>query len=105
MMLEMLEEVRLKTIVDRSRRDPQSVPVLHALGWRRPRLRSIILGASSDLAPNEQTYKTQVYDVDREEIRRRDTALPRLTVATLKILKSTFHESCRLLACWDRGAL
>jgi len=27
-------------IVDRRRRGPQSVPVLQALGWRRPRLRN-----------------------------------------------------------------
>src|ERR1041385_4469057 len=30
--------------VDRRRRDPRSVPVLHALGWRRPRLRNILVG-------------------------------------------------------------
>jgi hypothetical protein len=45
---------------------------------------------------NKLTKLTTVYDLDREEIRRRDAALPRLTVATLKILKSTFPESCRL---------
>jgi hypothetical protein len=33
-----------KIIVDRSRRGPQSVPVLHALGWRRSRLRGILFG-------------------------------------------------------------
>jgi len=34
-----------KIIVDRSRRGPQSVPVLHAMGWRRPRLRRTIFWA------------------------------------------------------------
>jgi len=44
---------------------------------------------------NKLQINHSVDDVDREEIRRRDAALPRLTVATLKILKSTFPESCR----------
>ena len=36
---------------------------------------------------NKLTINHSLDDVDREEIRRRDAALPRLTVATLKILK------------------
>jgi len=36
---------------------------------------------------NKLQIKRSLDDVDPEEIRRRDAALPRLTVATMKILK------------------
>jgi len=53
-----LEESASKIIVDRSRRGPQSVPVLHAMGWRRPRLRSIALGAR-----NQDSSQSWIYSV------------------------------------------